>query len=94
MLDGSAILEVDKGKRDRRAEHRRKWLAALRVREGWQDSDFEEEAERLQAEIEARLVAGDVTRCAPARVWVGLNLPGVDGLGEGIRAGRAARRAA
>ena len=94
MRDGSTILEPDKRARARRAEHRRKWLAALRVREGWQDSDFEVEAERLQAEIEARLAAGEVTHCDPARVWVGLNLPGVDGLGEGIRAGRAARRAA
>ncbi|MES2915411.1 MAG: hypothetical protein V4753_09870 [Pseudomonadota bacterium] len=94
MRDGSAILEVDKGKRDRRAEHRRKWYAAQRVREGWSEADFEEEAERLQAEIEARIAAGEVTRCDPARVWVGLNLPGVDGLGAGIRAGRAARRAA
>lgn len=94
MRDGSTVLEPDRDVRNRRAEHRRKWYAAQRVREGWSDADFEEEAERLQAEIEARIAAGDVTRLAPARVWVGLNLPGVDGLGEGIRAGRAARRAA
>jgi hypothetical protein len=90
----ATILEPDRDLRRRRTEWHAKWAEAQRLREQWTEADFEEEAERLQAEIEARIAAGDVTICDPARVWVGKPMRGVDDLSEGLRATRSARRAA
>jgi hypothetical protein len=52
---------------DLRRAYWSKWITAHRVRGSWGESDFDNEEERLRAEIAARLAAGAVTVCPP--VW-------------------------
>ena len=50
---------------ERRRLHDQKWRAAQRQRDRWTAADFAEEARQLEAEIAARVAAGQVTRCPP-----------------------------
>jgi len=63
---GAKRRKRSKSELQAREDRRFKWAAAMRLRDKWTDAERDAEEEALRAEINRRLVAGEVTTCAPA----------------------------